>query len=362
VILSDLTQAFQETLFPFLEKCFDGPLTPRLAQLVSVLEVLRIEDYVGSPHRFGTGRPLIDRRPLARAFVAKAVYQLATTEMLIQMLKLQPALRFVCGFSQGGRLPSEATFSRAFSEFAATDLGNRVLDASVRKYVGDQIVMHASHDSTEIDAREKAKPKPKDRNKKKETEKQKRERVRSDPKRVTKQLDQTTQEAIAELPKDCDWGAKKKPGGHTHYWQGYKAHISWADDNIPLAMITTSASLHDSQAAIPLIRVAADRAIILYDLMDSAYDNVAISKAVADLQHQAIIDFNRRRGEEKQMDPADAVRYQKRSTAERGNSRFKDEFGARFVRVKGHAKVHMHLMFGLLALFADQLLKPSVGL
>jgi len=27
------------------------------------------------------------------------------------------------------------------------------------------------------------------------------------------------------------------------------------------------------------------------------------------------------------------------------------------VRVRGHAKVHAHLMFGLVALFADQLLK-----
>jgi len=33
----------------------------------------------------------------------------------------------------------------------------------------------------------------------------------------------------------------------------------------------------------------------------------------------------------------------------------KDEFGGRQVRVKGHANVHLHLMFGILALFADQL-------
>ena len=50
-------------------------------------------------------------------------------------------------------------------------------------------------------------------------------------------------------------------------------------------------------------------------------------------------------------------RFKERSTAERVNGRLKDEFGGRFVRVRGHAKVLTHLMFGLLALTADQLLR-----
>jgi len=35
----------------------------------------------------------------------------------------------------------------------------------------------------------------------------------------------------------------------------------------------------------------------------------------------------------------------------------KDEFGARHVRVRGATKVMAHLMFGVLALTADQLLR-----
>lgn len=42
---------------------------------------------------------------------------------------------------------------------------------------------------------------------------------------------------------------------------------------------------------------------------------------------------------------------------ERAYSRLKDSFGARYVRVRGHAKVHLHLMLGVITLFADQLLK-----
>ena len=46
-----------------------------------------------------------------------------------------------------------------------------------------------------------------------------------------------------------------------------------------------------------------------------------------------------------------------RTVAERFNSRLKEGFGAGNVMVRGAAKVRLHLMFGLIALFADQLLK-----
>ena len=55
------------------------------------------------------------------------------------------------------------------------------------------------------------------------------------------------------------------------------------------------------------------------------------------------------------------MRFRERATAERGNSRLKDEFGCRLLRVRGHKKAHLHVMFGILALFADQLLKPLTG-
>jgi hypothetical protein len=53
---------------------------------------------------------------------------------------------------------------------------------------------------------------------------------------------------------------------------------------------------------------------------------------------------------------AEAVRYNERSTVERVNARLKDEFGGRFVRVRGHTKVMCHLMFGILALTANQMM------
>jgi hypothetical protein len=55
--------------------------------------------------------------------------------------------------------------------------------------------------------------------------------------------------------------------------------------------------------------------------------------------------------------PAEEQRFQERTMVERVYSRLKDEFGARFVRVRGPSKVMAHLMFGVLALIVDQLLK-----
>ncbi len=57
------------------------------------------------------------------------------------------------------------------------------------------------------------------------------------------------------------------------------------------------------------------------------------------------------------MSPAEAIRYNERSASERFNSRLKGEFGGETVMVRGAKKVKLHLMFGVVALFADQLLK-----
>ena len=62
-----------------------GPLTEKQQQLVHTLEITRIEDHL--PRRFnGLGRPAKDRAAIARAFVAKAVYDMPTTRMLLDRL------------------------------------------------------------------------------------------------------------------------------------------------------------------------------------------------------------------------------------------------------------------------------------
>jgi hypothetical protein len=75
------------------------------------------------------------------------------------------------------------------------------------------------------------------------------------------------------------------------------------------------------------------------------------------LGHVPLIDHNPRGGEKIEFDPAQKQRYKERSQAERANARLKDEFGGKQVWVRGHTKVMSHLMFGLLGLTADPLLR-----
>ena len=338
----------QRSLFPALEETI-GPLSPRLQRLVMVIELVALEEQVMPPLYGGRGRPQSDRRALARAFIAKVVLNLSDTRSLIDYLCESPTTRRICGWSRRGEIPSEATFSRAFAEFSDTDLPQRLHEAVIRRWESDRLVGHISRDATSIEAREKplsrrAKPK----------RKQGRDR------RIFKQFhEMTLQEMLDDLPKHCDVGRKYNSKGRMEQWAGYSLHIDWADGEIPISCILTSASVHDSQAAIPLAEISARRVTSLYDLMDAAYDDALIREHSIALKHVPIIDHNPRGKAKHHFDPATARRFTLRASAERGFSRIKDSFGARFIRVRGHPKVFAHLMFGILALTVEQLLRAA---
>jgi hypothetical protein len=59
------------------------------------------------------------------------------------------------------------------------------------------------------------------------------------------------------------------------------------------------------------------------------------------------------------MSPHGAKRYNERSSCERFKGRLKEEFGGKWVMARGPAKVMVHLMFGVVTLFAEQLLKVT---
>jgi len=68
----------------------------------------------------------------------------------------------------------------------------------------------------------------------------------------------TLEELLADLPRECNAGSKKNSKGYVETWVGYKLHLDVADGQIPISCILTSASLHDSQAAIPLAQPPKD--------------------------------------------------------------------------------------------------------
>ena len=140
----------QRSLLPGLDEELD-PLTAKLEHLIIILDTLGLEAFVAPPSR-GRGRPPDDRPAIARSFVAKAVLTIPTTSALIERLQIDRALRRICGWERRSEVPSEATFSRAFAEFAAQGLPERVHEQLVRHHLQDHIVGHISRDATEIEA------------------------------------------------------------------------------------------------------------------------------------------------------------------------------------------------------------------
>lgn len=354
--ISSIWSGIQRSLFPFLEEEL-GFLTEYHRDVAVILEVVRIEDFIRNEYWFG--RPSADRKALGRAFVAKAVNNAPTTRAFRDRLLSDPVLRRMCGWEKRNQVPSEATFSRVFAEFAESRLCERVHEALIKRTLSDHLFGHISQDSTEIEAREKpvVKKERKTKLKKKRGRPAKGETPVPDPTRIERQMTMTVEEMVAELPTACDRGVKRNSKGHMESWNGFKLHVDAADGQIPISCLLTSASLHDSQASIPLTAMTYHRVTSLYDVKDSAYDCQHIAAYSRSLGHVPIIDPNNRKGEKRELDPAKKVRFRERSTVERVNSRLKDEFGGKLIRMRGAVKVMAHLMFGILALTADQLLR-----
>jgi transposase len=364
----------QGSLIPWLEEQL-GELTEKEQKLVTALELIRIERFTVFSRSL-RGRPPKERAAVARAFVAKAVYNMPTTRALLDRLACDKRLRRICGWEQKGGIPSESTFSRAFAEFSESQLLACVHQALISDNLSEDIVSHVSRDSTEIDAREKPEKELKaqaesvvGKMKQKPGRPKKGAEPVKAPTRLERQKTMTLEEMLADLPRRCDVGTKKNSKGHKETWIGFKFHIDAADGQIPISCILTSASTHDSQVALPLAAMTSQRITNLYDLMDSAYDAPIIREYSKSLGHVSIIDINPRRNanlkeelraEERRLEllhlerPEDR-RYKERTNVERVYARLKDEFGGRMIRVRGYAKVMTHLMFGILALTADQL-------
>ena len=337
--------------------------------------------------RAATGRPAKDRAALATAFLAKAILNLPTTRGLISRLKVDEALRRFCGWNSVGVLPHESKFSRAFAEFAQSELPQQLHEAVIKGTQAERLIGHIARDSTAIVARERfpetAKQKAaRRREARMKTGAGKKKRgARRGPRRRAKAADRGTriqrqrhhklERMLKELPRQCDIGTKKSSQGHQQYWRGYKLHLDVADGQLPVSAVLTSASVHDSQVAIPLMTMTSKRVVHLYELMDSAYDADPIHAHSRQMKHVPIIAPHPRRETNKppemqrvipnkppsQLTPAQQERYKIRTMSERVNARLKDEFGASQIRVRGAAKVMAHLMFGVLALTVDQWLR-----
>lgn len=380
-VVMQFAHLLQQELFPRLAVAV-GPLSPQLQLLASVVSLIPLAGPLAA-RRASTGRPAKDRVALATAFLAKAIFNLPTTRDLMSRLRVDEPLRRICGWNSVRAMPHESKFSRSFAEFAATQLPQQLHDAIVAATQAQRLVGHIARDSTAIAARERfpesAEQKAKTRAKK-SAQKAKSTRHKGSFEqakatergtRIQRQRHQKLERILADLPRGCDIGAKKNSRGENQYWRGYKLHLDVADGQVPISALLTSASVHDSQVAVPLMRMTSQRVVYLYDLMDSAYDAAEIIAESGALNHVPIIAPHPRRGTKSpsqcprafpdkptpELSGAQRERYKERTMSERVNARLKDEFGANHLRVRGPAKVMAHLMFGLVALTVDQWLR-----
>lgn len=357
-VLGGFGKILQGHLFPALEAEL-GPLSRMQQRFIATLALLQLEGWMNV--RRGRGRPAHDRAAMARAFVGKAVFGLPTTRALLDRLHGDSVFRRVCGWETAAAVPDETVFSRAFAEFAENRLAERLHAALIERTQKDRLIGHISRDATAIAVREKPPPKPAI--SARPERRYRKGRKTALPFEQMTRLEQqcsgklTLEQMLQELPRACDVGCKTNSKGHKEWWVGYKLHVDVADGPIPITCVLTSASLHDSQAAVPLAEWTAQRVTSFYDLMDRGYESDLIREHSRRLGHVPIIDAQKRGSRTVPMAPHQAMRFRERTSVERVYARLKQAFGGAFVRVRGCAKVMSHLLFGILALTADQLLR-----
>jgi len=341
--LSATFRSIQRNLFPALEEEL-GELCSSHRQVVATLELLDLPSLVHYSYGESVGgRPRLGRLPFLKAFVAKAALGEGCTRSLLDRLRHDPVLRRLCGWEERHRIPSEATFSRAFAEFAEVDLPGRIHARLTGRHAAERggPARQVSYDSTDIPARES----PADR-----------DRPRPRMPRLERQAANSLERDLLRVPVQCDFGVKTKGHGHEYCWKGYKLHLAVTDGDIPVAAVVSAASLHDSQAVIPLMQKCRRAGLDwVCDLADSAYDAATIRHYSRSKRRIAVIDHNRRRGEKTEFLPHEKLLYKHRSCVERAFSQLKDWYGCGKIWVKGIRKVTAHLLFGLLALSSAQI-------
>ena len=367
----------ENSLFPELQESLRvEEFSSKESKLIRVLDFAEIEKFITITSLTNTPK---SREQIARAFIAKSVYNLQTTRDLIDRLHIDRTLRILCGWRYVKEIPSEATFSRAFNEISALQIAQKAHEKFVGEYLSEKIFFYNATDATKIPLREKAVKKVKEepkikhkpgRPKKGET----REPIK--PKILEQQKDmKTVDEMLSLVSTECGVGIKQNSKGNREVWIGGSLHISVVDRDIPITAFYSGANVHDSSVALPLMQETSKRVNYLYDLQDAGYDADIIRDFSIGLGHRPIIDINPKNSKElkakielmehesktfkylNQHLNCDEKHYNQRSMVERVNKLLKDDFGCNKIYYQGAIKVASVLAFGILSICIHQSLK-----
>ena len=284
----------------------------------------------------------------------------------LSFLETSMGVRIVVGMEN---VPSESVVSRRSKELAKTLDVDKMFDKVTSAFFAGRDICNLSIDSTPIDAREK--PVKKDPEKK---ETKKRGRKKTGSKEQAEYLARLAEEArideaaktgdlkefLSTLEDRCSITGKKNSKGYMQWRIGYKVHLAVDDFGIPVSYFISGACVHDSKVAVPLMRMARERARFLYALMDGGYSSSDIVEFTADnMDAVPVIDFKADvNGVKEEMDPAKKDRYKARTTVERTNSELKDCFLAPKLFSRGKSSI-MDLKLAVLMLTMKKIKKVA---
>ena len=367
----------KNSLFPELQESLRvEEFSSKESKLIRVFDFAEIEKFITitSP----TNTPKF-RKQIARAFIAKSVYNFQTTRELIDRLQNDRTLRILCGWRYKNDIPSESTFSRAFDEISTLQIAQKTHKKFVKEYLSEKIFFYNATDATKIPLREKVVKKTKEESKIKcKVGRPKKGEIREliKPTILQQQKEmQTVEEKLSLISTDCGVGIKQNSKGNREVWIGGKLHISTVDGDIPIAAFYSGANIHDSSVALPLMQETSKRVNYLYDLQDAGYDADIIREYSYVLGHRPIIDINPKNSKAlktkielqkheretfsylNQHLNCDEQHYNQRSMAERVNKLLKDDYGCNKIYYQGAVKVVSVLAFGILSICIVQSLK-----
>ncbi len=285
------------------------------------------------------GRPGYDVRVLWHCYVAYYALGLESVSALIRLLYDNPYVARACGINSPDEIPSQPTFSRfgsklaKFSTFLAVKNVHRKMVRRMFTELPD-FGKSVAIDSTDIKAWSHGGKKGKN-------------GKPTDP--------------------DAGWAVKKNTEGRTKYVWGYKAHILCDTQyELPIAVDITAGDVHDVNKATPLLaqaRFTYSRFLPKYVIGDKGYSSDKLRRSVRRHYHaMPIIDANpshKRAANRQGQDAAFKMILNRRSAIERLNARLKTHHKLNFVRVRGKAKVRLHITLSAICLQAKALATNS---
>ena len=127
----------ENTLFPALQESLQlEAFSHKEQKLIRILDFAQIEENVTVVN---ITKPPKDREEIARAFIAKSVYNFQTTRDLIDRLHIDRTLRILCGWRYKNDIPSESKFSRVFKELSKQSVAQKTHEKFIATYLKEKI-------------------------------------------------------------------------------------------------------------------------------------------------------------------------------------------------------------------------------